>query len=354
TSEFLVMVDLTAPTIAVSVPATTPSKAPQIRVTAQDLNGLPNGTQVRLDVDLNNDGDYLDTSESGYTTGTLTDGAAVITLPALSGTGTYRVRARVTDLAGNEGTSASSTFTVSAVTAFSVLSALVRSSDPIDGLSMQQLGNVQLAHALDLDRSPGSGQSGSPALVYNSDSVSVKPVVQATIATPNNAALPSQIGIQLTWNGSTGTTVNYSTTGFNPGDLITISAQVPSAVTTTGRYAWSLSVTAGGTTLTPSGTAFVRAEDASPFGPGWTFSPLNQLYDIPSDSTGPAGKLWLYGTGGFRFFQGTTGTFTSPTEDNGTLVKNGDGSFTYTTPEQVKINFDSGGKETSRVSADGK
>src|SRR5262249_13377244 len=130
TTEFLVMADLTAPTIAVSVPATTPSKAPQIRVTAQDLNGLPNGPQVRPHVDLNNDGDYLDTSESSYTTGTLTDGAAVTTLPALSSTGTYRVRARVTDLAGNEGTSASSTFTVSAVTAYSVAEALVRTSDP--------------------------------------------------------------------------------------------------------------------------------------------------------------------------------------------------------------------------------
>src|SRR5262249_59085990 len=115
--------DLTAPTIAVSVPATTPSKAPQIRVTAQDLNGLPNGTQVRLDVDLNNDGDYLDTSESSYTTGTLTDGAAVTTLPALSSTGTYRVRARVTDLAGDEGTSASSRFRGSAVAGQSVVEA---------------------------------------------------------------------------------------------------------------------------------------------------------------------------------------------------------------------------------------
>src|SRR5207244_2799892 len=124
--------------------------------------------------------------------------------------------------------------------------------------------------------------------------------------------------------------------------------------TTTGRYAWSLSVTAGGTTLTPSGTTFVRAEDASPFGPGWTFSPLNTLFDIASDANGPAGKLWLYGTGGYRFFQGTSGTFTSPAEDNGTLVKNGDNTFTYTTPEQVKINFDTSGRETSRVSADGK
>src|SRR5207253_2806964 len=134
----------------------------------------------------------------------------------LSSTGTYKVRARVTDLAGNEATTASKTFTVSAVTSYSTVSALVRTSDPADGMSAQQLGNVQLAHPLDLDKSPGSAQAGNPALVYNSSSVSAKPVIQATIATPNNASLPSQIGIQLTWNGSTGSTVNYNTTGFNP------------------------------------------------------------------------------------------------------------------------------------------
>src|SRR5262249_30620000 len=46
TSEFLVTVDRTAPTVSVAVPASTPSKAPQIQVTAQDWSGLPNGTQV--------------------------------------------------------------------------------------------------------------------------------------------------------------------------------------------------------------------------------------------------------------------------------------------------------------------
>src|SRR5207247_1055161 len=111
----------------------------------------------------------------------------------LAGAGTYRVRARITDLAGNEGTSADKTFTVSSVTSYSVASALVRTSDPMDGMAQQQLGNVQVTHALDLDRSPSGQQAGNPSLVYNSSSISVKPIVQATINTPNNAALPTQI-----------------------------------------------------------------------------------------------------------------------------------------------------------------
>src|SRR5262249_356497 len=72
-AEFLVVIDLTPPAVTVSVPQPTYSLAPEIRVTATDFNVLPNGTQVRIDVDLDNDGDYLDANESNYTTASLTD-----------------------------------------------------------------------------------------------------------------------------------------------------------------------------------------------------------------------------------------------------------------------------------------
>ena len=43
-------------------------------------------------MDLNNDGDYADAGETNYyTSATLTDGTALITLPALPATGTYGV-----------------------------------------------------------------------------------------------------------------------------------------------------------------------------------------------------------------------------------------------------------------------
>src|SRR5262249_29104916 len=69
---------------------------------------------------------------------------------------------------------------------------------------------------------------------------------------------------------------------------------------------------------------FVRAEDSSPFGAGWTFAPVNRLVSIAASGSDPAGMLWLYGAGDMRFFQGTGGTYTNPAEDNGTLVKNVD------------------------------
>ncbi len=68
--------------------------------------------------------------------------------------------------------------------------------------------------------------------------------------------------------------------------LMTQTAQVPSAlaVTTTGRYIWSLQLTAGAINQTVSGSTFVVANDNSPFGAGWTFGPTDRLVSIAADA----------------------------------------------------------------------
>src|SRR5205823_5425898 len=80
TTPFRVKVDLTAPAVTLTADASTYDLTPEVRVVATDLHGLADGTTVTLDVDLNNDGDFLDASESGYTTGTLTGGLALLEL----------------------------------------------------------------------------------------------------------------------------------------------------------------------------------------------------------------------------------------------------------------------------------
>jgi YD repeat-containing protein len=296
------------------------------------------------------------TTEAG---GTLMGGAAQITLPALPGVGTYGVRARVSDLAGNQGSSAVQTLQVTTVTnPWHVTDARVLRADPEAGQPEQQLGDLTVSHPLDLDQSPGTGQSGDSALVYHSGSVSVRPVVQALVPSDNASSLPATIGVQLTWDGvlqSQGP-LNYSTAGFNPGDVLVAAAQVASPVTTTGRHTWGLRVVIPGQAdQNLSGVTYVAPQDASPFGAGWTFAPVDQLVNIPADGNGPAGQLRVFGTGGWRFYvDNGNNTFTGPPEDNGGLVRNGDGTFTYTTPEGVKTNFDSSGRQTSVVSADGK
>jgi Big-like domain-containing protein len=111
---FLVTVDTTAPVVTLSAPASTVDPNPQLVVVATDLVGLPATATVTLDVDKNDNGSFSDPGETGYQTATMTNGVAVFNLsPALS-PGTYPMRARVSDLAGNQGTSAVVTMTLSA------------------------------------------------------------------------------------------------------------------------------------------------------------------------------------------------------------------------------------------------
>src|SRR5205807_1562322 len=103
-------------------------------------------------------------------------------------------------------------------------------------------------------------------------------------------------------------------------------------------------------TLNTSGTASVVARDSSAYGSGWWLDGVPQLF------AAAAGVLWASGQGDSRFFSGNgtaPQTYTSPAEDFGTLVKNTDGTFTYTAKDQTKYNFNSQGQLSSVVDRDG-
>jgi len=105
--------DSTVPIVVLTAPTFTNDTTPSVTVAAtDDGSGVPDGTAVALDVDLNNNGDFADAGEADYVTSTLTAGSAVFDVaPALT-EGTHRLRARVSDEAGNEGTSDISTIVV--------------------------------------------------------------------------------------------------------------------------------------------------------------------------------------------------------------------------------------------------
>ncbi len=365
-ADYLATVDLTAPVVTLTAPATTTEVKPEVTVVASDLNGLPNGTAVILDVDLNNDTDYLDPGETGHTASTLVGGAATFSLASALTVGTtVAMRARVTDLAGNLGTSASSGVQVLTVVPWGVGDAGVPTYDPQAGDALLQTGALRVTHALDLDRSGGNGQSGGMSLVYDSGTVGVKPIVQATVQMDNATALPTSIVAQLTWDGAfVGTQTFYpgSTAGVSPGSLVTLAMQVPTAVTGVGRHRWQIDLTinlsGGGTVLkTASGSTFTVENDAGPYGAGWSFSGVDRLYSIAADVPNglPAGVLRVYGTGGWRFYEDNgAGGYTSPAEDNGTLAAvGGPGGWTYTTPEGTVSTFNAAGMQTRWASADG-
>ncbi len=345
--DFVVTVETAGPTANLSVPSSTTTLAPQVNITANDLVGMPATTTVTLDLSSTSSSGPWTT---GYATGTMTNGQAQIILPALASTGTYWLRARVDNLAGNQGTSAVSSFTVNAATAWSGV-ATALSADPTEGNAEMQLGDVSFSHVLDLDQSPGSAQGGDPALVYNSDTVSQQPIIQVQLNTPNNASLPSPIQADLTFNGTAAGTVTYSTTAFTPGDTLTLALQASTAITTTGGCSWSVSVTAGSFSHTYTGYTFVVAQDSSTLGAGWSFAGVNQLVPISASGSVPAGVLMVFGTGGWRFYQGTS-SFTSPAGDNGTLTLSG-GTYTYSTPDGQSWTYNSSGLMTQWTSPDG-
>ena len=107
-----------APRVTLVAPAYTNNTTPTVYVHAiGDIGSLPSGTTVYLDVDLNNDGDFLDSvdgfDEQAYCTGTLNgDGdATILVTPALA-ENTYQTKARVTDTLYNEGVSDVATMVV--------------------------------------------------------------------------------------------------------------------------------------------------------------------------------------------------------------------------------------------------
>jgi RHS repeat-associated protein len=344
--DFLVTVDETAPTLTLSLPANTNTLAPKVGIVAKDLVGMPATTTVYLDLSTtSSSGPWT----NGYASGTMTSGEATVSVP-LGGTGTYWLRARASDLAGNQGTSAVYSYTVNSATSW-IGMAQALSADPLEGDAEMQMGAVQFSHALDLDQSPGTSQGGDPALVFNSGEVSQKPIIQVQLNSPNNASLPATISADLTFNGTAAGTVTYNTTGFSAGDTLTMALQASSAITTTGGYSWSVNVTAGTFTHTYTGYTFVVAQDSSPLGAGWSFASVNQLVSISASGSVPAGMLIVFGSGGYRFYQGTS-TFTSPTGDNGTLTLSG-GTYTYNTPDGQSWTYNSSGLMTQWQSADG-
>ena len=207
----------------------------------------------------------------------------------------------------------------------------------------------------------GSGLDSSAALqtslslTYNSDTVDVRPIIETLYESPTSGPVPTQIQVQLTWNGTTQPPVTFSTAGHSPGDVYQLNTQVASAVTTTGVYPWAVTIQAalpGGNVVqsTISGTApVVVAGSTDPVGRGWSVRGTAQL--IPD---GNSGYFWVDGNGGTRdFVAGNGTTFVSPSNDLGTLVKNNNGTFTYTNPQEEQWNFTSSGRLTSITEPDG-
>ena len=173
-----------------------------------------------------------------------------------------------------------------------------------------------------------------------------------SLASDFTAAVPSQVQAQLTWNGTPQGWVTFGTSGHNSGDVYALPLQVSSAVSSSAHYPWGVEVKATVGTFvydrTASGVLPVLVNASSPYGAGWSLGGTQALL------IGSAGVALIdNSTGGFRYFTGTGPSYTSPANDQGTLVQNMGGSFTYTAKDQTQTNFNSSGNMTSQVDPHG-
>jgi RHS repeat-associated protein len=242
----------------------------------------------------------------------------------------------------------SATLTINHTTPTSwATSAAQAASDPLQGqtyafgpVALSPLtGAVRVSQPLDLGLSADYGRF---ALVYDSSSVDNHPVFNATFASDAGGPVPSSLSLQLTWNGTTQSAVTFSTSGHSAGDSYALAARVNNAVSSSGAYPWSLHLIAsfssrGNVDRTVSGTAWAVVNDGTdPFGKGWSLAGLDHLVG-DTNST-----VWVSGRGGALYF---AGGLTSPPNETGSLVSNGDGTFTYTGKDQSHEYFDSSGNE---------
>src|SRR5262249_26368399 len=151
-------------------------------------------------------------------------------------------------------------------------------------------GNTQLAIPIDLYQSGTSSlfqnMTGSPAaLVYNSDTVNVHPVVQVQVTSGLSDAVPHSRVASLTFN-SVNSVQTFTATGHSAGDTYLLAVQDGTQITSTGYYSWSMQVTVnytgGPTILTASGSMPIVVRDTSNdyFGRGWSLARMDSIVSV--------------------------------------------------------------------------
>ena len=100
--------DHTGPTVTLSIagPDPTVDNTPTVMVTASDAGvGLGAGGVAILDVDRNNDGDFVDAGETGYASAAVSPGGVTFDVTSALADGLHAFRVRVSDALGNQGVS---------------------------------------------------------------------------------------------------------------------------------------------------------------------------------------------------------------------------------------------------------
>jgi hypothetical protein len=231
-----------------------------------------------------------------------------------SGSVTYTITTTINDRGGATAT-ATGTATVLPP---EPVTGLYRMTDPAHGFLVPvgealvdpNTSGLRLSQPLDFDQSPGTAAGGDPALVYNSDTVHVRPIVELTLPTDVLNVVPSDFQARVAWNGGQpGPWVDFSTAGHQVGDTYLLAVQLPEpGLTITGHDTWALQVKGDGLDGGPlylqlTGTADVvvrdQADPLGAIGAGWGIAGVDRLVFT---CDGADGVERVEGNGDTRYF----------------------------------------------------
>ena len=178
---------------------------------------------------------------------------------------------------------------------------------------------------------------GSIGLVYSSTAAHLQPIFIDQYQLPNTS-IPATVKASLSLNGTGySSPAQYSTSGFNPGDIMEIALQTDASSLSTGRYPYTITLTDGNNNplLAPqTGSVDLVNEGSSPFGAGWSLANQERLWP-----TSQGAMLELPG-GRSLWFALVGGSYQSPAGDFSTFSYNSS-SDTYTDlmPDGTQYNF---------------
>jgi hypothetical protein len=212
--------------------------------------------------------------------------------------------------------------------------AFVRVNDPSRAESqtigestvMPNTGGLRLVQPLDFDLSPGTTVGGSPALIYNSETVHSIPIVEVRIQT-DPYRQPTLVYASLRWADQSMTRMTFLVTAPSPTGIYTVQLPAPAAIGATDCYRYEVELSVRydvegsdepklefGTTIV--GAAPVVAQDISPFGAGWGLGNSSRLVFVEG------GVMRVLGNGDFRTFSRVSDdVFSSPVGELGRLAR---------------------------------
>lgn len=251
---------------------------------------------------------------------------------------------------------------------------LIRANDPDHALLISvggavvsaNTGAVRLAHQLDFDLSPGTEVGGSPALVYNSDTASVRPIVELSFTLPlpetwGGAALDTRVDkieVELFWEAANGVLKPAGKREFLPGPdslrtRVLVSMMLDSPVTRSGFYSWKAVVTVHYTSGGQSSAVQYLSKgetpvvvQSGPVGSGWGIAGVDRVVVQDCDpSPSPGSILVAYGTGDYRVFtRQTSGNYTNPEDFGWFAYDPATGALIYTATDRTRRVFDTAGR----------